>query len=325
MIDKIKRDKAFELAEQRFRARMKRKPRSFLSLEDLKSSEMKNIIHRGIEMKNKPGIFSTALHDMSIALLFQKTSTRTRCSFENAAVELGAFPSYIDWKTSNFVLADLCDEVKVLSRYYDLIVARVLKHETLAIMAQEGEVPVVNGMCDREHPCQALSDFMTITEYFGDDLDGLRIAYLGDGNNVCRSLVHGAIHMGVQVNLCSPEHYALDDETVAAGKGLITRVTDPIAAVSDADIIYTDTWVSIGDEAEMQERISAFKPYQINAPLIASAPSQVLFMHCLPAHPDQEVTSDILRSSRSLVFDQAENRGHTQKALLEWLANQQPA
>lgn len=317
-----KRTKAFELAEQRFSESQKRHPRSFLSLQDLSSLEMKSIVRLGIAMKKKPGDFSTALHDMSIALLFQKTSTRTRCSFEKAAVETGAFPSYIDWKTSNFVLADLCDEVKVLSRYYDLIVARVLKHETLVTMARDSEVPVVNGMCDREHPCQALSDFTTLTEYFGENLEGLRIAYIGDGNNVCRSLVHGAIHMGVHVNLCSPEHYELDDETVLAGKGLVTRVAHPSDAVHDVDVIYTDTWVSIGDEAEMLERLSTFQSYQINAQLLASAPSQVLFMHCLPAHPNQEITSDILRSPRSIIFDQAENRSHAQKALLEWLINQ---
>ncbi len=323
MIDAVKRNRAFELAEQRFRERQKRNPRSILSLEELSSSEMKDIIRCGIEMKKKPNDFSAALQGKSIALLFQKTSTRTRCSFENAAVELGAFPSYIDWKTSNFVLADLCDEVRVLSRYYDLIVARVLRHETLVTMGQESEVPVVNGMCNREHPCQALSDFMTLTEYFGDNLEGLCIAYIGDGNNVCRSLVHGAIHMGVQVNVCSPERYALDEETVVAGRGLITRVPHPIDAVRDADVIYTDTWVSMGDEAETQERLVAFKPYQVNAQIVASAPSHVLFMHCLPAHPDQEVTPDILRSPRSLVFDQAENRIHAQKALLEWLVRQQ--
>jgi ornithine carbamoyltransferase len=320
MVDIAKRDRAFELAEQRFAERLKRKPCSFLSLQTLTPLEMKTIIRRGIEMKNRPGDFSQVLHGMSVALLFQKTSTRTRCSFENAVVELGAFPSYMDWKTSNFVLADLSDEVKVLSRYYDLIVARVFKHETLVTMARESEVPIVNGLCDREHPCQALTDFMTIAEYFGENLEGLRIAYLGDGNNVCRSLVHGAIHMGVQVNLCSPERYALDDETVAAGKGLITRTTHPLDAVRDADIIYTDTWVSIGDEAETQERLAAFEAYQVNAQLLAFAPPQVLFMHCLPAHPNQEVTPEILRSPRSLAFDQAENRCHAQKALLEWLA-----
>ena len=322
MIDKIKKNQAFELAEQRFSECLKRQPRSFLSLKDISSAEMKSIILRGVEMKKKPDACSTILRNKSAALLFQKTSTRTRCSFENAVVELGAFPSYIDWKTSNFMLADLCDEVKVLSRYYDLIIARVLKHAMLVTMAEGSEVPIVNGMCDREHPCQALADFMTLVEYFGEDLDGLRIAYLGDGNNVCRSLVHGAIHMGVQVNLCSPQHYALDDDTVLAGNGLIARVDDPIQAVHDADVIYTDTWVSIGDEAETQERLAAFQAYQVNAELIASAPSQVLFMHCLPAHPGQEVTSDILRSPRSLVFDQAENRMHAQKALLEWLVNQ---
>ncbi|HTI14826.1 MAG TPA: ornithine carbamoyltransferase [Dictyobacter sp.] len=322
MVEKTQRNTALELAEQRYKERLKRKPSSFISLQDITSAEMKAIVRRGIEMKERPQDFVTALQGMSIALLFQKTSTRTRSSFENAAIELGAFPSYIDWKTSNFVLADLRDEIIVLSRYYDLVMARVLTHETLVTMAQESEVPVVNGMCDREHPCQTISDFMTIAEYFGENLDGLRIAYLGDGNNVCRSLVHGAIHMGVHVTLCSPELYALDDETVAAGNGLITRVTDPVEAVRDADVIYTDTWVSMGDEAEMQERLAAFQSYQVNAQLIAAAPEHVLFMHCLPAHPGQEVTPDVLRSPRSLVFDQAENRLHAQKGLLDWLVNQ---
>jgi ornithine carbamoyltransferase len=323
MIDKAKRNRAFEIAEQRFNERLKRNPRSFLSLQDLKPSEMKSIIRRGIEMKEKPEEFSEALQGKSIALLFQKTSTRTRCSFENAAVELGAYPSYIDWKTSNFVLADLGDEVKVLARYYDLIAARVLKHETLVTMARESEVPIVNGMCDREHPCQSLSDFMTMTEYFGADLDGLKIAYLGDGNNVCRSLVHGAIHMGAQVNLCAPERYELDEETVVAGRGLVTRVAQPADAVRDADVIYTDTWISMGDESQTEERLAAFRAYQVDAQLVASAPSHALFMHCLPAHPGQEVTSAVLRSPRSIVFDQAENRMHAQKALLDWLAHQQ--
>jgi ornithine carbamoyltransferase len=322
MIDTTKKNKAFELAEQRFSQRLQRTPRSFLSLQDLSPVEMKSLIQRGIEMKKTPVDYAKALDGLSVALLFQKTSTRTRCSFENAAVEMSAYPSYIDWKTSNFVLSDLGDEAKVLSRYYDLIVARVLKHETLVTMARDSEVPVINGMCDREHPCQGLSDFMTITEYFGDNLEGLRIAYIGDGNNVARSLVHGAIHLGVQLNLCSPERYALDDATVAAGNGLITRVADPIEAVRDADVIYTDTWVSMGDEAETQERLATFQPYQINAQLLASAPEQVLFMHCLPAHPGQEVTPEVLRSPRSLVFDQAENRKYAQKALLAWLANQ---
>lgn len=322
MVQIPQQNRAFSLAEQRFATRQQRKPRSFLSLQSLTPSELKTIIRRGIEMKQGPRDLSHALRGQSVALLFQKTSTRTRCSFEKAALELGAFPSYIDWRTSNFVLADLGDEVKVLSRYYNLIAARVLQHETLVTMARESEVPVINGMCDREHPCQGLTDFMTITEYFGENLSGLRLAYIGDGNNVCRSLVHGAVLLGVHVNLCSPDHYALDEETVSAANGLVTRVADPRDAVRDVDVIYTDTWVSIGAEAETQTRLAAFAAYQVNDKLLASAPPPVLFMHCLPAHPGQEVTPEVLRSPRSLVFDQAENRYHAQKALLEWLALQ---
>jgi ornithine carbamoyltransferase len=323
MVDEARRDHAFKLARQRFDARRSQTPRSFLSLADLDPMEMGEIIMRGIEMKNSQNVVCKVLHGLSIALLFQKTSTRTRCSFENAAVELSAFPSYIAWETSNFVLADLSDEIKVLSRYYGLIVARVNKHDTLATMARESEVPVINGLCDRMHPCQALSDFMTITEYFGNDLRGLRLAYIGDGNNVCRSLVHGAINAKAQVNLCSPKRYALDEETVAAGKGLVTRVAAPAEAVRDVDVIYTDSWVSMGCEAETSERLAVLQAYQVNEELLTSAPSKALFMHCLPAHPGLEVTPGVLRSARSVIFDQAENRKHAQKALMEWIITHQ--
>jgi ornithine carbamoyltransferase len=322
MIDAINKTKALELAQQRFEERMTRHPRSFLSVEDLTSAETKNILRRGIEMKKDPNDSSTDMQNQSVALLFQKTSTRTRCSFENAAAELGAFPSYIDWKTSNFVLADLQDEVIVLSRFYDMIVARVNKHETLVTMAKHSESPVINGLCDKGHPCQALADVMTMNEHFGSALEGLRITYIGDGNNVCRSLVHAAIKVGAKVNLCSPELYALDEETVASGNGLVVRVANPTEAVRDADVIYTDTWVSMGEEAETKERLAAFKHYQVNEQLINSAPSRALFMHCLPAHPGQEVTPEVLRSPRSIVFDQAENRKHVQKALMQFLGHQ---
>lgn len=322
MVDRLKKDRALHLAQHRFDERMKRRPRSFLSLQTVTPEELNQLIRRGIELKRQPRDAAQTLQGLTVALLFQKTSTRTRCSFEKAVVELGGVSSYIDWRSSNFVLADLADEARVLSRYYDLIAARVLAHETLVVMARESEVPVINGMCDREHPCQGLTDYMTIAEYFGEDLDGLRLTYIGDGNNVCRSLVHGAIHLGVRMTICSPEGYALDEETVAAGQGLITRVARPEEAVRTADVIYTDTWVSIGGEIETQERLVAFAPYQVNEELLAHAPAHALFMHCLPAHPGQEVSPEVLRSPRSLVFDQAENRSHAQKALLDWLVQQ---
>jgi len=317
MINDSAKNSALLLANQQFKTRVSRKPRSFVSLMDLNKEEMKNIIQRGVDMKESPKDFSSVLKGLSIALLFQKTSTRTRCSFENAAIELGAFPAYIDWRTSNFVLADLRDEIIVLSRFYDVIMARVLKNETLQIMAENSESPIINGMCDRMHPCQALGDFMTISEFFGDDLNGLHITYIGDGNNVCRSLVHGAINMGAKITLCSPQGYMLDQETISLGKGLVSCVDSPAEAVRNADIIYTDTWISMGDEGQTEKRLAAFQHYQVNAALLALAPKHALFMHCLPAHPNQEVTPDVLRGARSIVFDQAENRTNAQTPLLE--------
>ncbi|MDD3287374.1 MAG: ornithine carbamoyltransferase, partial [Alphaproteobacteria bacterium] len=213
--------------------------------------------------------------------------------------------------------ADLRDEAIVLSRFYDVIVVRALKNETPRIMAENSEAPIINGMCDRMHPCQGLADFMTISEFFGDNLAGLNLTYIGDGNNVCRSLIHGAANMDAKITICSPPNYTLDKETLLSGDGIVKCVDSPADAVRDADVIYTDTWISMGDESQTEERLAAFQNYQINADLMALAPKHALFMHCLPAHPNQEVTPDILRGPRSIVFDQAENRKHAQKALLE--------
>jgi ornithine carbamoyltransferase len=310
------KNKARDLAGQRFAACALLKPRSFLSIADLDAHEMKHLIHRSLAMKNGTSGPTVDLRGLSLALLFQKTSTRTRCSFENAAFDLGMFSSYIDWRTSNFVLADLCDEIRVLSRYYDFIAARVLESRMLRVMAENSEVPVINGMCDREHPCQALADFTTLAEYFGPHLEGLRMTYVGEGNNVCRSLALGAGKLGIKLTLCCPENYRLDEESAASTFSSVS----PAEAVSDADVIYTDTWISIGRESETERRLTVFAPYQVNEELLTAAPGHTLVMHCLPAHPGQEIAPAILRGPRSIVFDQAENRLHAQKALLEWLA-----
>ena len=306
-------------AEKRYAERMSHKPRSFLSVSDLSGPELMEIISEAMDMKKTPQEFSTALKDKSIALLFQKTSTRTRCSFENAAWELGARASYIDWKTSNFVLADLADEIIVMSRFYDMIMARVNDYATLDEMAKHSEVPIINGLCNRMHPCQAIGDYMTLMEYFGMNLKGLKLTYIGDGNNVCRSLVHGATILGVNIKLCSPPEYKLDQETVDASHGQAVFVDDPVEAVSGADVVYTDTWVSMGDEKTAKERLKAFSVYQVNDDLMRHAAGHALFMHCLPAHPGYEVSPEVLRGPRSVVFDEAENRKHAQKSLLAFL------
>jgi ornithine carbamoyltransferase len=310
---------ALQLARLRHAQRTARRPRSLLAIDELDAAELDALAALGLEMKRRPADFADALAGASIALLFQKTSTRTRCAFEAAAREMGGHASYLDWSRSNFVLADLRDEAVVLSRFHDLVVARVDRHETLRVMADHGEVPVVNGLCDRHHPCQAISDMVTLREYFGADLRGLRLTWIGDGNNVCRSLVQAAALLGIETTLCSPAGHRLDEASVRAAGALVREEDDPRAAVAGADVVYTDTWVSMGQEGELAERLRRFAPLRVDAALMAAAGPQALFMHCLPAHPGQEVSAEVLRSPRSIVFDQAENRKHAQKALLLWL------
>ena len=319
MITRSQRAAAADLARERFAVRRARKPRSFLSVAELDAFTLGGLVDLGLEIKHKSDEFGDALRDRSVALLFQKTSTRTRCSFEAAALEMNAQASYIDWSRSNFVLADLRDEVIVMSRYYDMVVARVDDHRTLQVMAEESEVPIVNGLCDRHHPCQAVSDILTLREYFGSDLRGLRIAFIGDENNVYRSLVQAAALVGARVTVCSPVAYRLGEALEPFAAECVMRADDPFDAVAAADVVYTDTWVSMGQEREMAERLNAFEGLCVDERLMAATPADTLFMHCLPAHPGQEVSAGVLRSPRSIVFEQAENRKHAQKALMLWL------
>lgn len=325
-IDFAHRGAALARAARRDAERRAVRPHSFVTLDDIDARALAHVVDHGLEIKRRPGQYAAALAGRAVALLFQKTSTRTRCSFAAAARESGAQVDYLDWSRSNFVLAELRDEIAVMSRYYDLIVARVDCHESLRVMAAHSEVPIVNGLCDRHHPCQAVSDMLTLKEYFGADLRGLRLAYIGDGNNVCRSLVQAATRFGVEVTLSSPVGHELDDVSASQGGALIRRVADPRAAVEGVDVVYTDTWVSMGQEAELAARQAALAGWQVDASLMDAAPRHALFMHCLPAHPGLEVTAEVLRSPRSIVLDQAENRKHAQKALLAWLvrANARP-
>jgi len=304
--------KALALAHTRHKESSFLQPTSFLSLADLTDDQMNHLLDQALAVKQYPAAHAQDLKGKHVALLFEKTSTRTRCSFETGIHEMGGHVSTIDWKSSNFTLADLQDEAKCLSRYYDLIMARVYKHTTLQTMAAHSEVPVINGLCDQAHPCQALSDYMTMAEYFGRNLKGLNLTYIGDGNNVCRSLVEGAGKLGVNVTLCSPKGYALDTPDVA-------HCDDPCEAAAQADVLYTDTWVSMGDEVEAEKRLQAFEGYQLSSQVLAAAPLHALVMHCLPAHPGQEIAAEVLRGPRSIVFDQAENRKHGQKAIMSWL------
>jgi ornithine carbamoyltransferase len=293
--------------------------RSLLTLFDITPEEFTRVIDGGIKVKNSPDAYRQLLSHKAVAIIFQKTSTRTRMSLERGIAEMGGQCIYIDWGTSNFVLADLQDEIKVVSRYADLVVARVYRHRDLEIMRQYSEVPIINGLSELCHPCQGLADFMTIKEYFGS-LKGLKIAYIGDGNNVCNSLIAGAALAGVKISVASPLNYHPNKEIVEAAEklslGSVHLTQRPEEAVSGADVIYTDTWISMGSESEKVERLKVFVDYQVNKELVSQAPLHALIMHCLPAHREYEITSDVIDSKNSIVFDQAENRKHVQKYLI---------
>lgn len=310
---------ALALAQRRYDERMRIKPRSILGVLDFNAGEFKEIVVRSLELKADPGRSRELLKGKQVALLFQKTSTRTRCSFEAAAWELGAACSYIEWSTSNFVRSDLADEIVVLSRFFDLIVARVNEHDSLNVMARHSEVPIINGLSNMAHPCQVVGDFATLSEYFGAELRGLTIAYIGDGNNVCRSLAHACGLFGVRLKICSPPGYGLDRASLERSNGMAVHIDSIREAVELADVIYTDTWVSMGDEAEAESRRTDFAQFRISQRVLDLAPRHALVMHCLPAHPGDEIDADVLRGPRSIVFDQTENRKHGQKALLEYL------
>jgi ornithine carbamoyltransferase len=298
----------------------KDKGRSILKISDLSQVEVQEILEWGIQAKVSPEEFEDELGGVRVALLFQKKSTRTRCSFEIGIWEMGGWPMYIDWGVSNFGRSDLKDEIKVLSRYFDLVVARVNEHSALDTMREYSEIPVINGLSDLHHPCQGLTDYMTMLEYFGD-LKGLNVVYIGDGNNTTHSLLEGAALTDAKITVCTPKGYEPVAEIMAeaSSKTSVIFTNSPTEAVKNADVIYTDTWVSMGDEVESETRLKIFPPYQVNAELMAHAPKHALVMHCLPAHRGEEITSEVLDSENCVVFDQAENRKHLQKALMRFL------
>jgi len=313
--DRVERSN--RLRAERRGARRGKPERSLLAISDLSPDDFRALLAGGLAAKRDPAPLADALAGRAVGLLFQKTSTRTRCSFEVGVGQMGGQALYLDWRTTNLTLGHLEDEARVLSRYFDLIMARVYKHQDLVTMKAASEVPIINGLCDLHHPCQALADYMTALEYFGD-LEGLKIAYVGDGNNVCHSLIEGAVRAGMEIAVAHPPAYAPSEEIVAAARALgrVSLTSDPRAAVEGADVVYTDTWVSMGDEAQKEARLAAFAGYQVDAALMAAAPGHALVMHCLPAHRGYEISSEVFDSANSVVFDQAENRLHAQKYLM---------
>ncbi len=292
-----------------------------LSIVDLTPTEAAQLIEQALVMKQ--GGMRCLLPWRSVALLFEKPSLRTRVSFELAVTQLGGHCLYLSPQEVGLGQREpVPDVARVLSRYVDCIVARVFKHETVALLAQSASVSVLNALSDLEHPCQALGDFLTIRERLAT-LTGVKLAYVGDGNNVARSLALLAGMMGVDFAIATPQDYRLDEATEAGVRGLaaskgssFTVTDDPVLAVSGAHVVYTDTWTSMGQEDQADMRRKLFAHFQVNSTLMAEARPGALFMHCLPAHHGEEVTSEVLNGETSVVFDQAENRLHIQKAIL---------
>ncbi len=296
-------------------------PSHLLSLADLSYADIINILDTASDLKEKRarGKTSTALKARTLAMLFEKSSTRTRISFEVAMTELGGHAIYLNYKDIQLGRGEsVADTARVMSRYVNAIMARVYKHETLIELSNNATVPVINGLSDLEHPCQLLADLLTIREYKGK-FKGLNYSWIGDGNNVCNSALLACALTGMKMTVACPEGYEPKPEIVDKAKelgGTISIIHDPMKAAKKADILSTDVWVSMGDEDEYDRRLRDFKPYQINSKLLEQAKHDVMVLHCLPAHRGEEITADVVDGPNSAVFDQAENRLHVQKALL---------
>jgi ornithine carbamoyltransferase len=311
---------------RRARDRLAPVPRDFLSIDDLEPKELLHLLDLAHELKRVPREYADRLAGRSVALIFEKSSTRTRVSFEVAVASLGGHP--LSLASSDLQLGrgeTIEDTGRVMSRYVDVIVLRTFGQERVEALAQGATVPVVNSLSDYEHPCQILADLLTIREH-REGLEGRAIAYVGDGNNVTHSLLLGGIMAGMHVRVATPPGYEPIPQVVGRAEeiardtgGSVRLTNDPLEAVEGADVIYTDVWASMGQEAEHAERVLVFAPFQVNAKLVARAGPDAIVLHCLPAHRGEEITDEVIDGPRSVVWDQAENRLHTQKALLLWL------
>ncbi len=297
--------------------------RDFLTLWDLSSEEVDTLLKRAGEMKSGIDANKCPLIGKSIGLLFEKASTRTRVSFEVGIYQLGAHPIYLNPNEIQLGRGEtIPDTARTLSRYLNAVVIRTFGHDLLDKFASCSSIPVINGLSDLHHPCQALGDLMTILEKKGR-LKDIHIAYIGDGNNVANSLIEAASLMGMNITIACPEGYEPDPDVLerarASAKSEIIILREPKEAAGRADVIYTDVWVSMGQEKESEEKKKRLKNYQINSNILSCAKKDVVVLHCLPAHRGEEITDEVMDGPHSAIFDQAENRLHVQKALLEML------
>jgi ornithine carbamoyltransferase len=292
--------------------------KDFISIADYNAEEIKYLLQQGYNLKaqNQAGKKHELLKGESLAMIFDKPSTRTRVSFDVAMYELGGHSINIASGEAGIGTREsVADVARTLSRFCDGIMIRTFGHDIATGLAKSASVPVINGLTDQEHPCQAMADGLTMLEIMGK-LKGVKLTYVGDGNNVLNSLIHLADRTGIILTASTPKGYEPDKKVLASVKTEVKVITDPYKAVKDADFIYTDVWTSMGQEEEAKERRRIFKPYQVNAELLAKAATNVKVLHCLPAHRGEEITDEVMESKHAVVFDQAENRLHIQKAIL---------
>ncbi len=304
--------------------------KDFISLHDITKDELNSLLKLALKLKdeNKKGIEHHLLKGKTLGMIFTKSSTRTRVSFEVGMTQLGGYPLFLSSNDIQLGRGEtIYDTAKVLERYLDGIMIRTFSHQDVLDLAEHADIPVINALTDLLHPCQVLADLQTIYEKKGT-LEGLKFAYIGDGNNMANSIMYGCAKAGLNCAIATPDDkkYQCDAEVVdnakadfkESGKELIIT-SDPIEAIKDADVVYTDTWVSMGMEEEKATRQKIFMPYQVNKELFAYAKDDALFMHCLPAYRGFEVTEDVIDGPNSVIFDEAENRLHAQKAIMATL------
>jgi ornithine carbamoyltransferase len=309
-----------------------------LSLKDYSGDELNEIINMAITIKKNPAKYEKALKNKTLIMLFQKTSTRTRLSFEIGMTQLGGHAVYLDWRTTQFLIADFIDEIRATMRFGDILMYRPLKHESLVKAADVATIPIINALCEKYHPCQALGDMLTIKEKFGK-LKGLTLVYTGIANNVSNSLVDAGTKLGMKVILAVPETdpESVDEELNDQAKktGLYEITKDLKGAVKNADVLYTDTWINmeffdkdgkVVDKFrhEFERRKTVFAPYQVNAKLLKETGSNAKIMHDMACHVPYEITRDAIDHPNSIIFDQAENRLHVQKAIMLYLLGKKP-
>lgn len=297
--------------------------KDLISIKDLSTQEINDIFSLTDELKKDKPKFKTVLSGKTLALIFQKPSNRTRVSFEVGMYQLGGYSIYLAPEEINLGVRETIEDVaKTLSRYVNGIVIRTFEHNNVVDLARAATVAVINGLSDFSHPCQSLTDIYTVKEKL-NNIKGITFAYVGDGNNVCNSLLYACSKTGITMNVAVPKGFQPDKNVLEEAKGFardskaaINLFDNPFEAVKAADVIYTDVWVSMGQEKEARKRKKIFKDFQVNKNLVGSAKKNVLIMHCLPAHRGEEITDEVIDSPNSIVFDQAENRMHVQKAIL---------